>query len=83
MVTIGENGVTESDILVHDAKEVDNTLHLMIAKLKYPLATGVIRSVNEGSFGERERELAASITAKAKFKSVDDLFMSGETYEVK
>jgi len=83
VVTIGENGVTEADILVHNANEVDNTLHLMLARLQYPLATGVIRSVEEASFGERERELAASITEKSKFKSVDDLFMSGETYEVK
>ena len=81
-VTIGENGVTEADILVHDAEEPDNTLHLMLAKMEYPIATGIIRKVQEPTFGEREREVAKSVASKSKFKSVDDLFFAGETYRV-
>ncbi len=83
VVNIGENGITESDILVHDAKEPDMTLHSMLVRMEYPLATGVIRSVEEPSFGERERELVNRVTDSSRFKTVDDLFFSGETYEVK
>ncbi len=83
VVTIGENGVSEADILVHDAKEPDSTLHMMLVKLDYPLATGVIRSVEEPTFGERERELVERVTTNSQFKTVDDLYCSGETYEVK
>ena len=83
VVTLGENGITEADILVHDAKEPDITLHSMLVRMEYPLATGVIRSVEEPSFGERERALVDRVTESSKFKSVDDLFFSGETYEVK
>jgi len=83
VVTIGENGIIESDILVHDAEESDNTLHLMLAKLDYPLATGIIRSVKEPTLGERERAKTEFVRESAKFKTVDDLFASGETYEVK
>ena len=83
VVTIGENGISEADILVHDAKEPDTTLHIMLTKLKYPLATGIIRSVDELSFEEREAELLQRVKEKAKFKTVDDLFFGGETYEVK
>lgn len=83
VVTLGENGVTEADLLVHDAKEPDNTLHLMLAKLDYPLATGVIRSVEEPTLGERERDKTDRVREMAQFKTVDDLFASGETYEVK
>ncbi|HIP48480.1 MAG TPA: 2-oxoacid:ferredoxin oxidoreductase subunit beta [Lutibacter sp.] len=83
VVTLEENGVTESDILVHDAQESDNTLHLMLAKLKYPLATGIIRSVKESTLGERRRDKTQHVKEISKFKTVDDLFASGETYEVK
>ncbi len=82
VVTIGEDGITEDDILVHDAREKDKTLHLMLAGLKYPLVTGIIRSVEELTFGERERALAAEVKKKSKFNTPDDLFVSGETYTV-
>jgi len=83
VVTIGENGVTEQDILVHDAKCEDNTLHQMLVKMQYPLATGIIRSFEDTTFEEREAMLNAEIKSKSKFSKVDDLFFSGETYEVK
>ncbi len=83
VVTIGENGVTQEDILVHDAKEKDPTLHQMLIRCKYPLATGIIRSVEEPSFEDREAQLTAQVKANSKFKDVDDLLFSGETYEVK
>ena len=83
VVTIGEDGVTEDDILVHDAKESDTTMHHMLVKLKYPLVTGIIRSVDEMTFEEREAQLTEEVKAKSKCDKVDDLFFSGETYEVK
>jgi 2-oxoglutarate ferredoxin oxidoreductase subunit beta len=83
VVTLGENGVSESDILVHDAKCEDNTLHQMLVKLQYPLATGVIRSFEDYTFEEREAELNAQVKSKSSFSKVDDLFFAGETYEVK
>ena len=83
VVTIGEDGVTEDDILVHDAKESDSTMHHMLVKLKYPLVTGIIRSVDEMTFEEREAQLAEEVKAKSSCVKVDDLFFSGETYEVK
>ncbi len=83
VVTIGENGVTQEDILVHDAKCEDNTLHQMLVKLQYPLATGIIRSFVDTTFEEREAMLNAEVRSKSIFSKVDDLFFSGETYEVK
>ncbi|RUA09130.1 MAG: 2-oxoacid:ferredoxin oxidoreductase subunit beta [Flavobacteriia bacterium] len=83
VVTIGEDGVTEDDILVHDAKESDSTMHHMLVKLKYPLVTGIIRSVDEMTFEEREAQLTEEVKAKSSCVKVDDLFFSGETYEVK
>lgn len=83
IVTIGENGVSESDILVHDAHEQDSTLHMMLVRMEYPLATGIIRSFEEQTFGNREKNLMDRVTDSSQFKTVDDLFFSGDTYEVK
>jgi len=83
VVTIGEDGITQEDLLVHDAKEKDPTLHQMLIRSKYPLVTGIIRAVEELSFEEREAELTAQVKANSPFKNVDDLLLSGETYEVK
>jgi len=82
VATIGENEVTEEDILIHDAKCEDNTLHQMLVKLQYPLATGIIRSFEDTTFEEREAILNAEVKSKSKFSKVDELFFSGETYEV-
>ena len=83
VVTIGENGITEEDLLVHNAKEKDPTLHQMLVRLEYPLATGVIRSYNDVTLEERVDALTAQVKANSNFKKTDDLFFSGETYEVK
>ena len=83
VVTIGENGITQEDILVHDAKEEAKTLHHMLVSLDYPIATGIIRSFTDVTLEEREDALTAQVKANSKFKKTDDLFFSGETYEVK
>lgn len=83
VVTIGENGVTETDILVHDAKEKDPTLHQMLVRLKYPLATGIIRSFDDVTFEEREDALTKQVKANSKFTKTNDLFYSGEIYMIK
>ena len=83
VVTIGENGITQEDLLVHDAKEQDPTLHQMLVRLQYPVATGVIRAFEDVTFEEREDALTKQVKANSKFKATKDLFFSGETYSVK
>lgn len=82
VVTIGENGVTEADLLVHDAKVQDPTLHQMLVRMQFPLVTGIIRSFEDVTLEEREYALTQEVKARSKFKKTDDLFFSGETYEV-
>jgi 2-oxoglutarate ferredoxin oxidoreductase subunit beta len=83
VVTIGENGITQEDLLVHDAKEKDPTLHQMLVRLEYPVATGIIRSFDDVTLEECEDALTKQVKANSKFKKTDDLFFAGETYEVK
>ena len=83
VATIGENGVTEKDILVHDSHEQDPTLHLMLVRLQNPLVTGIIRKFQDVTLEERENALTAQVKANSDFVHADDLFFSGETYQVK
>ncbi|MCB0482203.1 MAG: 2-oxoacid:ferredoxin oxidoreductase subunit beta [Flavobacteriales bacterium] len=84
VVTIGENGVSESDILVHDATTENKTLHIMLASMKgpdFPIAMGVIRNVAAPTY---DNSLHEQIKSQAgKFSSLDEMFMSGNVFEVK
>ncbi len=82
VATIGENDVTEEGILVHNSKEQDPTLHQMLVRLEYPLVTGIIRSFDDVTLEERMDALTEEVKSRSSFRKVDDLFFSGETYEV-
>jgi 2-oxoglutarate ferredoxin oxidoreductase subunit beta len=83
VVTIGENGITQEDLLVHDAKEEDPTLHQMLMRLTYPLVTGIIRSYDDIAYEERVKEQTAEVKSNSNFEKTDDLFFSGDIYTVK
>ena len=82
VVTIGENGITEDDILIHNATEKDPTLHQMLVRLKYPLVTGIIRRFDDVTLEERKDMQTKQVKSNSKFHETDDLFFSGETYSV-
>jgi len=82
VVTIGENGVEESDILIHNAKEQDPTLHQMLVRMEYPMVTGIIRGFEDVTFEKREEALTAQVKANSAFRKADDLFFSGDIYEI-
>lgn len=85
VATIGENGVTEKDILVHDAKEQDPSLHNILAGLKlpdFPMVFGVIRAVEEKPYDQLVEEQIAEVRSKSSIKTMDDLFNSGSTWIV-
>ncbi len=82
VVTIGENGITEDDLLVHDATIEDPTLHLMLIRLNAPIVTGVIRAVTSSTLEDRINEVTENVKRSSHLNHVDDLFFSGETYEV-
>jgi 2-oxoglutarate ferredoxin oxidoreductase subunit beta len=84
-VTVGQDGYTLDDILVHDAHENDVTLHNMLALMKddLPIAVGVIRDVDAPSYDESVARQIADVQAKKTVRKLHDLLMSGETWEVK
>ena len=85
VVKIGENGITEKDILVHDSHTDNIGLHSMLVDMKYPdypVALGVIRDVEDMTYDDRVRDQVAEVKEKAKIKCVDDLLNSGATWTV-
>lgn len=85
VVKLGENGITEKDILVHDAHEPSPGIHYMLAGMKYPeypVALGIIRAVENQTYDGAMIEQHAVIQAKSKIKCVDDLLREGSTWEV-
>ena len=85
-VTIGENGVTLDDILTHDATTPDNFLHQRLAMMdghELPLAVGVIRAVEFPTYDREVEAQIESIRSKNPTKTLRELLLSGETWEVK
>lgn len=82
IVTIGEDGVTEEDILVHDAHNPNPTLHQMLTLLEMPVVLGEIRKMEETPYDEVYFDRMERVAKKSTFKTLDDLFFSGDTYEV-
>lgn len=85
-VTIGEDGYTLDDVLVHDAHTTDTTLHGMLAAMKYPeypVAVGVIRDVEEEFvYDTKVAEQAEQVRTASPIKCMDDLLHSGDTWQV-
>ena len=86
VVTVGENNVKEEDILIHDANEQDQSLHAMLARMRppeFPAALGIIRSVRRQTFDDGVLSQLEYEKENAKFRTVDELLKSGDTWEIK
>ncbi|MDR2232916.1 MAG: 2-oxoacid:ferredoxin oxidoreductase subunit beta [Tannerella sp.] len=84
-VTIGQDGYTLDDILVHDAHEPDVTLHLMLSLMKgdMPVALGIIREVEAPTYNDSVNQLVSSVRAKHSTLKMQELLMQGEVWEIK
>ena len=85
VVTIGENGVTEADILVHDETEKTTGIHMMLAHMappEFPVAIGVIRNVEAPTYNQCLDGVIENETTKSSIKCVDDLLNSGSTWDI-
>jgi len=86
VVTLGKNGITEKDLLVHDQYSHDPGIHLMLAKMApphFPMAFGVIRSAMYPTYDDMVEDQITLAKNTSKIRCVDDLLNSGETWEIK
>jgi 2-oxoglutarate ferredoxin oxidoreductase subunit beta len=84
-VTIGRDGYTIDDILVHDAREKDPALHNMLAVMHgdLPVAMGVIRDTDAPVYDESVHQQIEAVKAKKPERTLHEMLMSGETWEIK
>ncbi len=85
VVTIGEDGVKEEDLLVHDQFEKDPGVHLMIARMappEFPVAFGIIRSVAGETFEAVMEDTIAEAKAASNVKNTEEMLRSVNTWTI-
>ena len=85
VVKIGENGITEKDILVHDAHCQDNTLQLKLALMEgpdFPIALGVIRDVEAPTYDQAVEDQIEEVKAKKNYHNFAELLRTNDTWTI-
>ena len=84
-VTLGEDGYTIDDVLVHDAHTSSNFLHQQLAMMdgqSLPLAVGIIRDVASPVYNEEVDSQIAQVRATKSYDNLRDMILAGETWTV-
>ena len=86
VVTVGQDGYTLNDVLVHDKHTADPTLHLKLSLMDgitMPVALGIIRDVEAPAYDEEVEKQITEVQAKKPVRKLQDFLMQGEVWEVK
>ncbi len=84
-VTIGQDGYTMDDVLVHDAHTPSNFLHQQLAMMdgmSLPIALGVIRDVEAPSYEQAVAAQVEEVCARKGFDSLREMILAGDTWTV-
>ena len=83
VVKLGENGITESDLLVHKEDSHDVAVQISLANLTLPAALGVIRAVEwEAPYEEEVYGQMRAVTEQKGKGDLEKLLLSGNTWTV-
>jgi 2-oxoglutarate ferredoxin oxidoreductase subunit beta len=85
VVVIGENGVTEADLIVHDEHEHTGALAFLLSRLgppNFPTALGILRSVERPPYEQLAVEQEKAAIAKRGEGDLKKLLESGETWRI-
>jgi 2-oxoglutarate ferredoxin oxidoreductase subunit beta len=85
VVTIGENGITEADILVHNINLSDPSVAFMLARMEqpdFPQPVGVFRAVERPSYDQMLAEQIEIAIAKSGPGTLEKLLYSGDMWTV-
>jgi 2-oxoglutarate ferredoxin oxidoreductase subunit beta len=83
-VKIGENGVTEKDLVVHDETSLFLS-HILGAfeRPYFPIPLGVLKKVKEPTFDDGVLDQIKMVRDKKGPGDMEKLLNSGDTWEVK
>jgi 2-oxoglutarate ferredoxin oxidoreductase subunit beta len=85
VVAIGEDGVTEADLLVHDERADHSSLAFALAQFEgptLPIPLGVFRAVELPAYHERNAEQAAAAREAKGRGNLTALLNSGDTWTI-
>ncbi len=85
VVTIGQDGYTLEDILVHDAYTQHGAMHRKLANMDFPelpVALGVIRAVKDTCYDEAVSQQLKDVQAKTSITTFEEMVNAGDVWEV-
>src|ERR1051325_1390203 len=85
VVTIGENGITENDLLVHDIHLNDPSVAFMLARMEqpeFPQPVGIFRAIERPTYEEMMSDQDNAAIAKSGAGNLEKLLNSGDTWVV-
>src|SRR5712675_1772727 len=85
VVTIGENGISENDLLVHDIYLKDPSVAFMLARMEqpdFPQPVGIFRAVERPSYDQMLVDQIDTAIAKSGPGSLEKLIYSGDMWTV-
>ncbi|HJS23957.1 MAG TPA: hypothetical protein VJ751_06360, partial [Pyrinomonadaceae bacterium] len=85
VVTIGENGITENDLLVHDIHQKDSSVAFMLARMEqpeFPQPVGIFRAIERPTYEDMMDDQINASIAKSGPGSLEKLINSGDTWIV-
>jgi 2-oxoglutarate ferredoxin oxidoreductase subunit beta len=85
VVTIGENGITEADLLVHDQHAEDPYLALILSRMfwpDFPVPVGVLREVQRPTHSDLIDAQIEQAKAKGGEGDLAQVLLAGETWTV-
>jgi 2-oxoglutarate ferredoxin oxidoreductase subunit beta len=85
VVTIGENGITENDLLVHDIYVKDPSVAFMLARMdqpEFPQPVGIFRAIERPTYEDMMTDQIEAAVAKAGMGNLEKLINSGDTWLV-
>ena len=85
VVHLGENGITEADILIHDINLRDPSVAFMLARMEqpdFPQPVGIFRAVDRPSYDQMLVDQIDTAIAKSGPGSLEKLIYSGDMWTV-
>ena len=85
VVTLGDNGVTEADLVVHDEREAHGGLAFFLSQFEapnFPVPLGVFRDMEAPSYEDLNRQLIETAYEKKGHGDLAGLLNSGETWTI-
>jgi 2-oxoglutarate ferredoxin oxidoreductase subunit beta len=84
--SVSTDDVPVDDLLIHDEKDSNPSIHMMLSRMSYPHMPepiGVLRAVdNVATYDDQINQQVTDATAQKGDGDLDALFTSGDTWEV-